>query len=309
MDAPIEALGAQGPRADRSTSPAAPTLRVASTTPDGSTASPPIEVSRRAQRWLDRLSELLPKLIPTDRVAGLSGLSREIAKLLRDVGAIELADLPGDDKVRIDGGRLLVHREYPELLARRRSAKRCFHRCALYVAHEVAHLAQGIGDKRRVVELRASEGEDTLLQVDLQADHAAAVFVAAILDEPLVALKQDSLEMLGAFPAGLGHSPGATLRKARRAVALAADVVGRRHDILQRDDEFAFVLWTRGGSAAGVYVQGSFTRHALRLSVTPEDAALFDSAASGLDRTKKVCKTLERAFRQALASEVSSCAS
>lgn len=272
-------------------------------------ARPADRPSRLAQRWLDRLANRIPTLIETSRIAGLNGLAGAIVTQLRAVASIELADLAHDDKVKIDGNRLLVHRDYPEHLARQSGAKRRLQRCALYVAHEVAHLAQGIGDKRRVAELRAAEGEESLLHFDLEADHAAAVVVAAVLDEPLDALKRDNLRMLGAFPAGLGHSPGGSLRKARRAVAIAADRVLRDLGVITTEVPYAYVLWARGGGTAGLYVRDAFTRCRFAVNLTPQDAALFDSAARSSDRAKKLMKTLTRLVRGALDSEARPCAS
>ena len=249
---------------------------------------------RRAQKWLDEIHARLPKMFESPRLKALEGLPRNVAKLLCDASSIELATLTDEDKVRFEGGRLLVHRAYPELLARRPGVKQKDRRCLLYVAHEVAHICQGISAKARVARLRKADGEETLLQLDLEADHAAAVVASAVLNVPLATVKQTSLAMLRAFPAGVGHSPGATQRKARRAVALAADVVSRDLGLVYKDTEYAFLHWPRGGGHAELFARGVYSRSLCSFDVSPNNAGRFDGAANETSRTSQLLDALRR---------------
>lgn len=257
----------------------------------------PVDLAtRRAQRWLDTLSRALAPLFPSPRVHALNGLAADIAALLRPISRIELRALTEEAKVALDGGVLYVHPDYPLQLARGR-ARRSKQRCWLYVAHEVAHLAQGVGDKERVIELHASEGEETILQIDLEADHAAALFVAAVADESLEALKADSLAMLDDFPASRKHAPGAVQRKARRSVAIAVDLRARALGVIVSPETYAYMHWPRGGGVATVFARGAYTKAIATLELGASEVAVLDSAAGGGGNGQAVFDGFKRWWR------------
>lgn len=262
-----------------------------------SSPSADLAVRRRAERLAWELQQALPSLFSTTALSRLAGLAGEIGNLLAPVRSVELASLPNEGKVLIVGDRLQIDRTYPEQHCVPAPRARRRERFFLCVAHEVAHLAQGIGDKQHVQELHAADGEETLLQVDLEADHAAAVFVRALTGTSLVTLKQDSLGMLRAFPANIRHFPGAAQRKARRAVALAVDIAARNRGLVNTEDEFAFAHWTRGGGPAAVFARGPFTRRVKTFSVTPREAAILDSAANN-PCSKKLLAMTDRILAQ-----------
>ncbi|MSP62380.1 MAG: hypothetical protein EXR72_19010 [Myxococcales bacterium] len=246
----------------------------------GGAPAPPSARHRRgaaAESLARAFERSLPRLAPVLELPGLAGA---IGALVAPIRRVELAALLHDDKVRIDGDLLVVDHHYPDLIAVKARIDRRLQRLSLFVGHEVAHLAQGIGDKRRVSELHAADGEETLLQIDLEADHAAAVFVRAVTGEELAALKRDELASLSDFPVKLDHFPGARERKARRAVALAIDIAARDRRLVASDAEFAFLHWTRGGGPASLFVQGAYRRLAGRIDLSPSEAALLDAAAN-----------------------------
>ncbi|MCA9544133.1 MAG: hypothetical protein KC613_07070 [Myxococcales bacterium] len=102
---------------------------------------------------------------------------------------------------------------------------------ALYVLHELAHLPQGIGDYAVVQRLRAID-EGLVLDMDLAADHFAALVVAQMGWAELARLKDRQGRGLCNYPVGPDHAPAARLRKARRVVSLRADCLLRQRGLL-----------------------------------------------------------------------------
>ena len=140
-------------------------------------------------------------------------------------------------------------------------------------------MAQGISDKARVRELHASEGEDALLWIDLEADHAAARYCEAVLGGGLVELKRLQLRALRDFPVGPEHRPSDRLRKSRRAADLAIDVAARERSLLA-STEIAQILWPRGGGTAMVIAHGTYRRCFHTAPVTGRQVAVLDAAAN-----------------------------
>jgi hypothetical protein len=209
---------------------------------------------------------------------GLEGLAAAVAGRLQGIAEIALDPLDREDKVRIDGSRLCVDPGYPRRLWPQPAAERQ-RRFVLYVVHEVAHIAQGIDDKQRVHELHAAEGEEALLRLDLDADHAAARLGAVYLHEDLVKLKRTQLASLRAFPLGLEHRPAERHRKSRRAASLAVDIAAREREVIG-PGEFAELYWPRGGGAALVFAHGAFGRCIHTATVSAREAGVLDGAAS-----------------------------
>jgi hypothetical protein len=248
----------------------------------------------RAQHLAEDLRSALPSLFSTTALARLPGLAGKIGDLLAPVRSVELVPLDDEDKVRIVGDRLLIDPTYLDQLGALKKGRQARERFFLYVAHEVAHLFQGVGAKSRVRELHAADGEETLLQVDLEADHAAAVFVNGLTGIDLITLKWTGLEMLEAFPANVLHFPGAVQRKARRTVGVSADIAARNRGLLVGAGSFAHLHWTRGGGPALLFLRGEHMQLAATFSVNSRDASLFDSAATLPRRSRKIVAALER---------------
>ena len=231
-------------------------------------------------RWLDvhcrEFERRLPSLFPPTE---LGGLAAKLARLLGPVREVAVSPLPNKDKVCLDGPLLTVAPGYPLQLDSVRDSDEPLRLFGLYVAHEVAHIAQGISDKGRIEELHASDGEDALLWIDHEADHAAARYCEAILKTDLLALRRLQLRALRAFPAALEHRPSDQKRKARRVVDLATDIAARERGLI-KPHEIAQLLWTRGGGPALVLVTGSFRRCLLRTRVGSRPAGTLEAAAN-----------------------------
>lgn len=222
------------------------------------------------------LEQQLPALFPPVELGGLAG---EVARLLGPVREVAVARLANEDKVVIEGARLTVAEEYPLGLEGMSDASEQLRSFALYVAHEVAHIAQGVSDKARVGELHAVDGEDSLLWIDHEADHAAARYCAAVLKADLLALRRLQLRALGSFPVAMEHRPSDRRRKVRRVVDLATDVAAREQGLIV-EAEIASLRWTRGGGPALVMVQGRFRRVLLRTKIAAGDAGKLEAAAN-----------------------------
>lgn len=248
--------------------------------------------------WMDGLCRDLENglrllLPPTD----LSGLAGAIAELLGPVRIVQAVPLPDEDKVHVEGERLVVDPEYAKHLASLPAQER-LRRFVLYAVHEVAHIKQGISEKRRVHELHAAEGEEALLRLDLEADYAAARYAAVILHHDFAALRRSQLASLRAFPVGTSHRPAERHRKARRAASLATDIVARERGLLTTA-EVAEIYWARGGGPAMVVAHGAFGRRLVTVLLSPADAGKLDAAASEDEagrRTSALLKVVGRAL-------------
>lgn len=242
--------------------------------------------------WLDAVcrefERRLPGLFPPIE---LGGLPRAVAELLQPVREVVVAPLPREDKVQLKGSLLIIAPEYPLQLDSVRDPNDQLRRFSLYVAHEVAHIAQGIDDKARVEELHASGGEDTLLWLDHEADHAAARYCQAVLGTELIALRRLQLRALRAFPVALSHRPSDRQRKTRRVVDLASDIAARELGLI-KPHEVAQLHWTRGGGPALVMVRGSFVRSLVSTRISSKDAGVLEAAAKEDRKGKREKKIL-----------------
>jgi hypothetical protein len=242
---------------------------------------------------LASVEALLPVRVG-DRVAGLGGLAGEVRDLLAQVSVIEWMPMSDADKVRVVGDRLRVDREYADRVAGEGSVERAALWLALYVVHEATHLPQGLSDKRDIADLRACGGEDTLLQIDLEADHSAVEYIAAAAGRTRLDVEHEALVMLGHFPVGREHGPAGVARKTRRAVALAVDLVVRARGLLRPHETYASLQWSRAGNFATVYAHGRSTRRVLTFEITQDDAATLDGAACPSARPTALCRRLAR---------------
>jgi|GEM_PF-4658919 len=242
--------------------------------------------------WLDAVcrefERCLPGLFPPTE---LGGLAAEVARLLGPIREIVVSPLQHEDKVRLNGSLLTVDPDYPLQLASVSDPQEQLRRFSLYVAHEVAHIAQGIDDKARVEELHASGGEDTLLWIDHQADHAAARYCQAVLGTELLALRRLQLRALRSFPVALTHRPSDRQRKTRRVVDLATDIAARELGLIE-PHELAQLHWTRGGGRALVMVDGSYRRCLISGRISSKDAGVLEAAAKEDRRGKREKKIL-----------------
>lgn len=116
--------------------------------------------------------------------------------------------------------------------------------CVLYFLHELLHLSQGMAEKETIHQLRAAGGEETLLGVDLQADHTAAHLAAQAVSrwQPLW-LKEVQARSLAAFPVNASHSPLARRRKSRRLAALRLEILGHQRGMLPLAGAQEGYLW------------------------------------------------------------------
>ncbi len=254
-------------------------------TPPSTPAEPPSKPTKAT--WLEGLcrefEQRLPTLFPPIE---LGGLTAQVARCLGPTREVVVAPLPDEDKVHLDGPRLTVAPDYPLGLESIRARNERLDLFALYVAHEVAHIPQGISDKGRVEEMHAADGEDTLLWLDHEADHAAARYCEAVLQRDFLTLRRRQLQALRAFPVGHGHRPPDRRRKARRVVDLATDIAARERDLVA-PDEIVQLLWTTGGGPALVVAHGSFRRVLLRTKVSSRYAGALAGAANPDPRGRK----------------------
>ena len=181
-------------------------------------------------RWRDQLSEA-PFAHP---------LHRRLSPLLAAVGAVKVRGLSGGDLALFEGEHLLIDDAYFKHTLTRYTehAERLIH-ALLYAVHEVIHHAHNLHLKATVLKVRAVS-EARLMEFDLEADHLAALTVAALTGAPLLALKRAQLECLSSFPVTSAHSAGARQRKAYRYISLCAEV--RARELARLSDEGGFLV-------------------------------------------------------------------
>lgn len=173
-----------------------------------------------------------------------SPLSR-LAPLLAPVRAVGVQALPNEDLAVFEGERLLFDEVYfHHVVARYADPRERLLHALLYAAHEVIHHIHHLNGKPTVLQVRAvSEG--LLMEFDLEADHHAALVVAELTGEDLLALKRRQVECLSSFPVTAAHAPGARRRKAGRYVSLCAEVRARELGLLEGGG-FLVASWEAG---------------------------------------------------------------
>ncbi len=206
------------------------------------------------------------------------------------VRKVEFDLLEDDDKVVLDGFRLVVDPRPLQSLKRALATSVAFQRhspqlaALLYVLHELVHIPQGIGSMSTVRALRTAGGERELLQLDLAADHAAASMVASARQHlSLAALKEIQAAGLTAFPVDRTHGAAARRRKARRQLSVLCDAMVRRHRaVAARDlppDAYVSVCYRSCRGQLILLRHGVLPGILARGTITPQQATLFDNAA------------------------------
>ncbi len=154
----------------------------------------------------------------------------DLIPLLRGAREIVFQRLSHEDKVVIGNGFLQI--DEPALKDAIDITMSDDEQIALgliYVVHELVHVQQGIASKDRVVDLRATGAETTLLHLDLSADHATALIIAkAVPMWTSLWIKDLQGRSLVRFPSGPLHTSAARARKAQRHVALRLDYLFRK---------------------------------------------------------------------------------
>jgi hypothetical protein len=180
--------------------------------------------------------------------------------------------------VLVDGKTLRVDDEFPRRLFARGATDKAMLGSILYVTHEVAHIAQGFAGMDVVAQARAVGAETTILQIDLAADHTAALIARRIL--PSVDLEHakdvNSRGQL-TFPVGNFHTEASRQRKAVRFASARFDLVARRH---WRDAESEQGFFMLDFSPGGRTCLAFFSGRSLRLVSRP--LALTDAQRNAL---------------------------
>lgn len=155
--------------------------------------------------------------------------------------------------------------------------------CTLYFLHESLHLSQGMAEKETIRALRATGAEDTLMMVDLAADHAAVLLATSVRRGwSLQWLKELQGRSLAAFPVGPAHTPGARRRKCRRLAALRVDAQARRLRLLVDPRGAGGPLWLEFSPEGGalVVMQGApLPRVLMTATLSAAEARTLDNAA------------------------------
>lgn len=208
---------------------------------------------------------------------------------------VRLRPLSGDDKVRVEDGTLLVDpRPYLEI-ARNRVPRERLALAMLYFLHEMVHRHQGVDRLESVQAIRQSGAEESLLHLDLAADHVAALLLSAI-DARWTVDQVKRLQARPAFQVGPHHTSAARRRKARRRVSLLADVHSRASDgVGESPDEggYAFVDYSPGGGGFVLFRSGPPLRVVGVAGLSAADAALLDGAADRDSATSQHSQRLD----------------
>lgn len=226
----------------------------------------------------------------------------EFGELLTAVRSSRLAELDGEDKVRIEGTELLINeRDLKSLGSAALATDDLVAAGVLYVVHEVIHLIQGIGEKRRVDELRATGAETTLMHLDLAADHLAAIVLSSAFPQwSLLYMKDLEGRAAVAFPTRPFHTAASRARKAHRLVGLRLDVHARRAGLLASDaDEYVFGDYGPAGPSLAVLASGPPLRLIGTCPLSPKDAEVLYTAA---DHGAEGLSAIDDVLRHALAN-------
>lgn len=262
---------------------------------------PPTSIPAAPTEELERLRLDLARIV--GHPWGRSPHEESFACLLGDARRVEFAELPGEDKVRIEGGSWSLDATSMADLARvakRRGYDRGLRLAVLFAIHETIHLDQGIGDKDSVDRLRSTGAEHTLLHIDLSADHMAALLACQVFPQwDLADLK--GLLGEGGFPASRWHTMAARSRKALRRISVRLDSFLRlaRPDLAARlGDGYA---WADFGPAGGSFLIMASGPPVALVALSPlsvADARILsgaaDSGAMGAEGLAELDRCLER---------------
>ncbi len=226
----------------------------------------------------------------------------DVGRLLRGATRVEFDTLPNDDKVKPSPPVLIVDLETMRAIAAVPDPDRRQILAATYLFHELVHVAQGIGDKERVLRLRATGSETTLMHLDLAADHAAARLAhAAVPRHSLAQIKDVQGRSLVKFPVGWMHTAASRARKALRLVSLRLDFAiraGRLKGAALQNDAYAFVDHGPAGGFLLALTSGPPPAVLADATLTNDEAKVLESAAdvgvSGDATIARVDAILER---------------
>ncbi|MGK0359993.1 MAG: hypothetical protein ACI9U2_002299 [Bradymonadia bacterium] len=260
-------------------------MSAASRTPD----------ARRIQRMARASSEAL-RVLP-ERLFGIA-----LGPVLNGATRVRPAPLSNDDKVRVFDGEVRVEQRCFDCIARTaKTDDQAQTEAAMYVLHELAHIPQGIGDYAVVKALRTINEED-ILDLDLAADHFAALAIAR-MDGPLglIDLKNMQGRSLCSYPVGGVHSRAARLRKARRVVSLRADVLLRGAGMIRPDAGYLVAAFANTSADLALFERGCGAARLVDRSVLDAKdmlslAAAADPAEDDQAAIARVDAVLERAF-------------
>ncbi|MDP2345594.1 MAG: hypothetical protein Q8O67_31915 [Deltaproteobacteria bacterium] len=219
----------------------------------------------------------------------------DVVRLLDGVIDVRLEpQLPRELKVLIDQGVLYVDTVFAEGAYTRFRPDEALLESCLYVLHELVHVAQGFAEMGAVHVARGIGAEMTVMQIDLAADHVAALLLAELRPDWTVdALKDRIGRSLAAFPAGQFHTEASRHRKATRLVGSRFDLAVRRDLRVTRqaartdtsDDAFYWLDFSPGGQHCLAFASSPITRLACPpLSLNDNDLqALAQAGDVGAD--------------------------
>lgn len=220
---------------------------------------------------------------------------------LVDVRRVAYACLDGEDKTRVQGDLLEVDRAaIAQLASLEMSLEEQIVVGVQYVLHEAIHLQQGIGDKAAVTRLRQTGAESTLMQLDLAADHLAAIVAADGLGSSLLTLKELQGRSLMAYPTNSTHTIAARARKANRLVGLRLDYLARRSGLLsEAADEHVFADFGPAGGSLAILATGPPLRLVAMTTIDRKSAELLMTAADPSRHLAEVDAILASALERA----------
>lgn len=257
---------------------------------------------------LGAVQQLLLNLVHHEWPDGLVG-GVEPKKLFHGVEHLEVVPRLESDaqfKVCRDGNTLLVDGAYfREHIGRHGWTRRTQALAMLYFLHEYVHSEQGIGDIRTVRSLRSTGAENTLLQLDLAADHAA-VFLAATAWGEMSALELRDVQSgsVTGFPSGPYHGAASRARKAARAVSCRADYLARVTGLVSRDTErdgYIFVEFGPLGGPVLMFTSGPPIRLVTVGHVSGVDAGILAACLDGPTTAEHALAQLDSTLRRAFA--------
>ncbi len=257
---------------------------------------PPPRAPEDVSEYLRRLRTDLARVVGYPWARPIYGVPFD--ELLGGARTVEFCELADEDKVLIEGGAWRLDLESLAGIARgagHRGYEQVLKLATLFAIHETIHLAQGIGAKVAVDRLRSTGAEPTLLQIDLSADHAAALLACQVFPQWAVAELKGLLGE-GGFPASRWHTMAARSRKALRRIGLRLDsLIRRTHPALaaKLNDGYA---WADFGPAGGSFLVMSSGPPVALLATTrlsQEDAILLGGAADRAAMGREALTTLD----------------
>jgi len=204
---------------------------------------------------LPEVAAALDAILAVAKKAPLEGI--DLIRELAPVNSVAVVTLSDDDKVRRVGPRLLVEPVYFEsVIAGMGSEREKLERIALYFAHELAHIAQGIDKKTRVVMMRRAGGESQLADADLQADAFAVAATSAALGSDPASLWDLAGLAVSEFGISAHHARGARARKTLRLAGARMTFLAARATSLQVPPGFLRPQFHMQGGEVCVFYRG-----------------------------------------------------